>query len=86
MINELIFDEAQNIFGFNYWYWIGVNDIDKEGNWVYTSTGLSATTTDFHHAQPTANGDCVFACYREGKWCDETCNSNWNVICEFGDT
>ena len=83
-MNKLIFNEAKNIFGWNYWYWIGVNDIDNEGNWVYTSTGLPATTTDFHPAQPTANGDCVFVCYREGKWCDEYCSSNnWGVICEF---
>ena len=28
-------------------YWIGVNDIDIEDNWVYSSSGLPATTTFF---------------------------------------
>merc|ERR1711990_331868 len=44
-INKLIYDNAKTIFGASFKYVIGVNDISNEETWVYSSTGLPATTT-----------------------------------------
>ena len=78
-INKLIHDEAK---GFTPYYWIGLNDIENENNWVYTSTGLQATTTFFASSQPNADGDCVYVCL-DDEWCDLSCEGTVRVICEF---
>ena len=56
-INKAIFDEAYKIFGYFFNYWIGINDIDIKDYWVYTSTGLPATTTFFITGHPDGSGD-----------------------------
>ena len=76
-INKLIFNQGPIL------YWIGINDIDNEDSWVYTSTGLPATTTFFDSNHPNARGDCAIACTSSGEWCDTSCDSKRRVICEF---
>ena len=81
--NKLINDEARIIFGYEYnYYWIGLNDIDNEGNWVYTSTGLPVTST-FFRSFSTGN-DCVETINNSEEWRDTSCDRERNkVICEF---
>ena len=87
-INKLIYDNAKTIVGGSINYYIGVNDISSEGSWVYSSTGLPATTM-FHPSQPNegTNANCVFigaSCdYGGEEWCDGGCSSAHEIVCEF---
>ena len=81
LTSKLIFSEARTMFYPG--YWIGVNDVDIEDIWSYSSTGVPATTTFFRSDQPNVDGDCVGTCDWY-KWCDISCdNNNYFVICEF---
>ena len=86
--NKLINDEAKIIFGYPNYYWIGLNDIDNEGNWVYTSTGLPATSTFFGPVIHTSNTNTYHNCVGTNgdteAWFDASCDRDRNkVICEF---
>ena len=86
-INKLIYDNAKAIVGGSVNYYIGVNDISSEGSWVYSSTGLPATTM-FHHSQPNGgtNANCVYVglnCAATEEWCDGGCSSALEIVCEF---
>ena len=88
-INKLIYDNAKTIFGDSFGYFIGVNDISSEGTWVYSSTGLPATTTIFNSSQPNEGrmANCVdigSGCGHQENWCDRPCNYDSNeIVCEF---
>ena len=86
-INKLIHDEAKIVFGSAYpYYWIGINDINNEGNWVSTSTGIPATSNFLCEGQPNGHTgeNCARTCgCAEAEWCDAICGSTYRVICEF---
>ena len=86
-IHKLIRDNAKTIFGNSFGYFIGVNDISSEGSWVYSSTGLSATTM-FKSDQPNGGTteNCVDTgsfCGRSEIWCDKPCDTLREIVCEF---
>ena len=89
-INKLICEKAKIVFGDSFGYFIGVNDISSEGSWVYSSTGLSATTMFDCSSNCQPNGktgencaDVGGACGFEETWCDRPCNALNQIVCEF---
>ena len=86
IINRLIHENVITVFGVKKSYYIGVNDIKSEGNWVYSSTGLPATTM-FSDSQPNegTSANCVTRCYGrdDEQWCDTACDDLHGIICEF---
>ncbi|XP_065941625.1 lectin BRA-3 isoform X1 [Magallana gigas] len=70
-------------------YWIDFTDIGTEGKWVTFSTGKSEYTS-WNSGQPDNSGgkqDCAINNHskRPGRWDDETCNGNFQVMCEASD-
>ena len=68
----------------NYW-WIGFNDIEEEGTWVW-SDGNPATFTSWYHGEPNDSGgeDCAGTDYGAiGTWNDFNCASALPFVCEF---
>ena len=83
-INKLIYENANIVLG---GYFIGVIEISSEGNWVYSSSGLPATTM-FYPTQPDggSNKNCVDAgvsCGAAERWCNRSCEHLHEIICEF---
>ena len=87
-INKLIYENAKTIFGASFDYLIGVNDISNENSWVYSSTGLPATTM-FDSGQPNdgTKANCIYigtSCANAFEnWCDGTCTTHYGIVCEF---
>jgi len=47
----------KDIFGRNEYFWIGSNDIEAEGNWVWSS-GEPVVYTNWNEGEPNNCGDC----------------------------
>ncbi|XP_078693730.1 uncharacterized protein LOC144923229 isoform X2 [Branchiostoma floridae x Branchiostoma belcheri] len=65
-------------------YWIGLNDVRKEGSFVWSDEVKSpAVYTNWHPDQPDNGGgeDCV-EMTRNQDWNDLPCSSKLNFICE----
>ena len=72
--------------------WIGLNDIDSEGNWKWLSGSSSYTRWDSGEPNNANNEDCVEIA-TNAYWNDEGCNDNdkkrsgvceINVLCPAG--
>ena len=63
--------------------WIGANDIEKEGTFVWTD-GTQVTTTYWYPGQPYGtNSDCVRTNYKEeGGWNDAPCDEKMIFLCQ----
>ena len=86
-INEKIHKIAVDDFQNNY-YWVGVNDIQSEGTWVYTSDGTPITFSipwKSGYGSRGARCNCiVFNNYNYiGKWGDYKCTKTFYSICEL---
>ena len=73
-----------------YYYWVGVNDIQSEGTWVYTSNGspiqFNAPWVSSSFGSRGASNNCVlFNNYGQiGKWGDYSCSTDYYYsICEL---
>ncbi|XP_075711551.1 hepatic lectin-like [Rhinoderma darwinii] len=67
-------------------YWIGLNDIEEEGNWTWVDkTDYKSSYKYWMPNEPSNNGaeeDCAQV-WKEGKWNDKSCrDSNSYAICE----
>ncbi|XP_045157798.2 perlucin-like [Mercenaria mercenaria] len=66
-------------------YWIGLNDLDTEGVWVWTSTGIQASYLGWEPTQPNngviSNCGAIWRMF-DYKWVDEWCTSLFHPICE----
>ena len=86
-INEKIHKIAVDDFA-KYWYWVGVNDIQSEGTWLYTSDGspipFSAPWGSGYGSQRTSHNCILFTNYEQiGKWGDYSCTTDaYDSICE----
>ena len=62
--------------------WIGINDISKEGAFVYGSNGAPITSTNWSPGEPNnvGNGDCVRI--KQEEWWDLNCDSSKPFVCE----
>ena len=67
-------------------FWIGVNDIDIEGDWVWESDKSKLLFSDWHDGEPNnyKNGDCCQIKWHNllYRWNDEPCHSSCLYICE----
>ena len=56
--------------------WIGLNDIDTEGTYVWTDGSNGDYTNWYSPSQPNNlhNQDCVVVFYNDGKWQDVHCD------------
>ena len=67
--------------GSSYW-WLGLNDIQSEGNWVWSHG--SSSYSNWTPGQPDNwnNDDCGFDNWSAGRWGDGGCDSGIYFICE----
>ena len=65
--------------------WIGVNDVDREGHYVYDSTMTQVHFENWRTGQPDGeNDDCAgFDGFSEGQWRDYECGVELRYICEI---
>ena len=63
-------------------YWLGIHDVNNEGNFVYDSDGKAIGWTNWRSGEPNdfnQQEDCVMVSApraEAGKWNDFCCNSN----------
>lgn len=62
-------------------FWIGYNDIDNEGDWVW-SDRMTSSYTNWDDKSPNNGGVSCAIVTRTGKWHDEPCQSQYSFICK----
>ena len=82
--NDLVFSKFVSVHG-NQNIYIGIDDIDQQDKWVYSSFREQAKFTNWEKGQPNAgNAHCVHFWNAHPKlWGDIGCNDNLASICEF---
>ena len=82
--NDLVFSNFTSVHG-NQNIFIGIDDINQTNKWVYSTSGGSATFTNWHSSQPNDNSaHCVHFWDAHPKlWGDIGCSVNLASICEF---
>merc|ERR1711874_512748 len=95
-INNKVYEKIIEISGKDN-YWFGINDVQTEGTWVYSSDSSSipytqpwytASNTSQTDVWPIYSGDCGYFRANSdssyyGKWWDANCGSAGYFICEF---
>ena len=61
--------------------WIGYNDIDNEGDWVWVD-GMTSSYTNWDDKSPNNGGVSCAIVTTTGKWHDEPCQSQFSYICK----
>ena len=90
-INDEIQKEASSVIGRGTWYWLGINDEETEGTWVYNSDGETIEWSNWQSGQGNygSSENCAITSGSSdttvhGKWYDVPCaTSNRYFICEF---
>lgn len=74
-------------------FWVAATDLGREGDFVWSTTGMKLTTARWSVNQPDNNGDqehCVEITYRWNDtvpvWNDVPCNHNYPYFCEATST
>ena len=89
LTNKLVFDKSFEAFGGEYQSWIGINDMDDEGEYVFTSSGEKVSSFFWHPVNWFSDAeDCVVMGWPKGQWewSDFHCSENWYSVCEFNIT
>ena len=89
--NKEVADAGYEIVGNAYYWWIGVDDKEREGRFQYSSNKQEINFSNWGSGQPNnlnSNEDCVvmitsFDSFYSGKWADYHCSSENKFICEF---
>ena len=87
-INDKIFNASVEYFGQETPIWIGIDDLNHEGFFVYSSNQTELEFENWLPGQPNNGGfgeNCVdFRPYwsRAGQWMDSDCNIPHNSICQ----
>lgn len=67
-------------------YWIGINDLQEEGTWVWVNSNTEATFTNWTRGQPdnaVNNENCgIIQKGYNYLWNDGQCYAALNYICE----
>ena len=87
-VNKLVFDKSKEVFGCIHITWIGINDRNTEGQWVFASNGAKVTSPFWHLGEPNSyrrtNEDCATIGHsRNEEWHDYPCSSMKFFICEM---
>lgn len=61
--------------------WIGYNDKDNEGDWIWTDR-MTSSYTNWNDKSPNNGGISCAIVTRTGKWHDEPCQSKYSYICK----
>ena len=73
--------------GADKYIWLGLNDIAKEGSFVWDSTQQPPSFTDWEKREPNNqrnNEDCVMHMFKSGEeWNDATCTLEMRSICQL---
>ena len=70
-------------------YWVGINDIDVEDKWVYSSSAQVVLFTNWQLDEPDdydQREDCVSGGWIQNvprPWYDRNCNDHHRVVCEL---
>ena len=62
-------------------FWIGYNDIDNEGDWVW-SDRTTSSYTNWDDKSPNNGGVSCAIVTSTGRWHDEPCQSQYSFICK----
>ncbi|XP_021340194.1 perlucin-like protein [Mizuhopecten yessoensis] len=69
-------------------FWLGGDDMSKEGEWRWTANGQPFSYTNWYPGEPNNyhDQDCLLAHIRGTHfyWEDWNCTSNFNFVCESG--
>ena len=86
-MNKLIYDKSVEVFGGRYRTWLGINNFNTQGVYVFASNGEKISTRIWASGQPnTRNKRCVDFSYNQAdqeKWYDRNCLYENYFICEF---
>ncbi|KAJ8319660.1 hypothetical protein KUTeg_002788 [Tegillarca granosa] len=68
-------------------FWLGINDIEEEDKWVYSSTGTAITVTNWGPGDPNGNrtSNCVvtwIGSSYHSSWADAPCTEKYGAVCE----
>ena len=66
--------------------WLGLNDLAKEGTFVWDSSGKTPSFTDWKSGEPNNKGDedCVNLFIHDfAKWNDASCHSKYRFVCQL---
>ena len=81
--NELVFAAAGNLRLGS--YWLGINDLANQGQYVYASDGQEVVNGMWYSGQPKGRR-CVLGYYDGGaylgEWWDRTCDNFYYSICQ----
>ena len=68
--------------------WIGYNDLEEEGRWLWTNTGTRGTFTNWNSGEPnnSHDQDCAAIERVHGRttWDDQFCDRHQFSVCEAG--
>ena len=83
-MNSLVYQWTKQISE-DYYYWIGINDSNEEGKWVFDQSGEEVTYTNWYSDQPNGgtSENCASVESFSGLWFDVSCNGEDNYICEI---
>ena len=62
-------------------FWLGIDDKDVEGTFLYSSSNTPITLTNWAPGKPDGFGDCVHI-LANGQWNDGDCNDSAGIVCE----
>lgn len=62
-------------------YWIGFNDRENEGDWLWSDRSTSSYTNWADDA-PNNGGYSCASVGKSGKWHDGKCGDKLNVVCK----
>ena len=82
--NKLVFAAAGNLrLG---GYWLGINDLANQGQYVYASDGQEVVNGMWYSGQPKGDDRCVLGYYDGrgylGEWFDYICGKAYHSICQ----
>ncbi len=74
-----------NTIVFIFFRWLGINDINSEGNWVYDSSNQPIAFSKWNEGEPNSAGneDCAEHRVVKGGWNDNNCWSKNPVVFEY---
>lgn len=65
--------------------YIGINDLEREGQFMYVDHSPVSTFTKWREGEPSnedGDEDCVMLVF-SGEWVDVACSLTINFVCEF---
>ena len=89
--NQLVSAAAANfVSGTSDDFWLGINDLTIQGQYVYASDGQPVPVDMWQQHEPNSVGGCVFVflrmTYHDASWYDGGCNGKQYSVCQEQNT